>query len=123
MNTEITDVDSIVSISSNQFTLGAGDYLIKWYPPAARVEHHISRLQDITNTATIAIGRTAYTDSNTALADSVSIGAARVSITGDTVYEIQHRGIGTRADIGFGLASNIPDTAEVYTIVEIFKEA
>ncbi len=29
LNTEIADPDGIVSISSNQFTLGAGSYLIK----------------------------------------------------------------------------------------------
>ncbi len=123
LNTEITDIDSIVSISSNQFTLGAGSYLIKWYTPALRVEHHISRLQDITNTATRGVGRTAYTDATGSLADSVSIGAARVSIAGDTVYEIQHRCVTTRDNNGFGLASNIASTAEIYTIVEIFKEA
>ena len=42
LNTEITDVDGIVSISSNQFTLGAGNYLIKWSCPAKSVSFNQS---------------------------------------------------------------------------------
>ena len=33
-NTEVADPDNIVSISSNQFTLGAGNYLIEASAPA-----------------------------------------------------------------------------------------
>ena len=38
LNTEIADPDGIVSISSNQFTLQAGTYLIKWSAPAYDVD-------------------------------------------------------------------------------------
>lgn len=37
LNTELSDADGIVSISSNQFTLGAGTYLITWSAPAYKV--------------------------------------------------------------------------------------
>ena len=123
LNTEISDADGIVSISSNQFTLGAGNYLIRWQCPALRIERHISRLQDITNTATVGTGSSSYTDASTSLANSVSFGAARVSITGDTVYEVQNICFTSRADFGFGLAVSLDSTTETYTIVEIFKEA
>lgn len=123
LNTEISDADDIVALASNQFTLGAGNYLIRWQCPALRIERHISRLQDITNTATVATGSSSYSDSTTSLANSVSFGAARVSITGNTVYEVQNICFISEANIGFGLACNLDSTNETYTIVEIFKEA
>ena len=44
LNTEIADPDGIVSISANQFTLAAGNYLITWSAPAGDVRGHQSRL-------------------------------------------------------------------------------
>ena len=50
LNTEIADPDGIVSISGSQFTLQAGNYLIKWKAPAYDVHRHMTRLYDVTNT-------------------------------------------------------------------------
>ena len=51
LNTEIADPDSIVSISSNQFTLGAGNYLIKWKKNFFATHRTHTRLYDVTNSA------------------------------------------------------------------------
>ena len=48
LNTEIADPDSIVSISSNRFTLGAGTYLIKWRCPGNRTQEFNSALYNYT---------------------------------------------------------------------------
>lgn len=120
LNTEISDADGIVSISSNQFTLGAGSYLIRWSAPAFGVSKHAARLYDITADANIHNGsvercNTSYLHTNR------SHGAARVTITADNVYEIQHRCSTTRTVNGLGPATDF--APNVYAIVEIFKEA
>jgi len=120
LNTEISDADGIVSISSNQFTLGAGSYLIRWSAPAYDVSRHIARLYDITADALVARG-SAESANTTSAHTNRSHGAARVTITADNVYEIQHRCSSTKADSGFGIASDFNNN--VYTIVEIYKEA
>ena len=116
LQTEIADPDGIVSISSNQFTLGAGTYLIKWTPPAWNVRDQQSRLYNVTDTSEVAVGA-----SNDAVYFGNSISSARVTITGSTAFSIEHQCSDTVATIGFGCAANFG--TEQYTIVEIFKEA
>ena len=130
LQTENADPDSIVSISSNQFTLQAGSYLIKFQSTGYHVNRHITRLRDITNSATKGYGILVY--SNTSNSTSgISHGMARVTISGATVYEIQHACQTTKSTNGMGLNTYIDtsgsytDNTEpnsVYTIVEIYKE-
>ena len=130
LQTENADPDSIVSISSNQFTLQAGSYLIKFQSTGYHVNRHITRLRDITNSATKGYGILVY--SNTSNSTSgISHGMARVTISGATVYEIQHACQTTKSTNGMGLNTYIDtsgsytDNTEpnsLYTIVEIYKE-
>ena len=125
LNTEIADPDSIVSISSNQFTLGAGSYLIQWRAPAYRVQSHQTRLYNATSSAEEEVGTSEF--SNTVSdAQTLSEGVARVTITASTAFEIQHRvfadspatygaGIGTAGGQNWG--------SSIFTIVKIYKEA
>ena len=53
LNQEI-DSDGIVTLSSNQFTLGAGTYLISWSAPAMKTARHGTRLRNITDSKTTA---------------------------------------------------------------------
>ena len=55
LDTEISDTDSIVSLSSNQFTLQAGNYFIVAWASALQVNGHQARLRDITNLSLIHI--------------------------------------------------------------------
>ena len=125
LNTEIADPDSIVSISSNQFTLGAGSYLIEFRAPAYQVNSHQTRLYNATTSAEVEVGSSEFT--NTAgQAHTVSEGAARVTITGDTDFEIQHRvsaGSGNNYALGVGSAGGHNWGTTIYTIVKIYKEA
>ena len=130
LQTENADPDNIVSISSNQFTLQAGSYLIKFQSTGYHVNRHITKLRDITNSATKGYGILVY--SNTSNSTSgISHGMARVTISGATVYEIQHACQTTKSTNGMGLNTYIDtsgsytDNTEpnsVYTIVEIYKE-
>ncbi len=121
LNTEGYDPDGIVSVASNKFTLAAGNYLIKWSAPAYKADKNATRLYDVTNSTAISpVGSAEHAGTTTAI-QVRSTGAARVSPSGSTEYRIEHRCAATRADNGFGFATNLQ--AEVYTIVEIYKEA
>ena len=122
LNTELFDPDGIVTISSNQFTLQAGTYLIKWGAPAYRVDGHRSALYDITGTAFIEYSMTMYADAQYRT-QNVSSGSARVTITAANTYEIQHRCDTTSNTAGFGGGQSGYGDAETYTVVEIYKEA
>ena len=121
LNTEISDADNIVSISSNQFTLGAGTYLICWTANAYMVDRHKTRLYDVTNTSSIRAGTTEYT-SNSSNVNTRSFGWHRVTIAGNTTYRIEHRCQSTYSSSGFGLQVAYGE-AETYTVVQIYKEA
>ena len=121
LNTEIADPDGIVSISSNQFTLSAGDYLIEASAPAFSVNQHVIRLQNITASTTVQHGQAAYADEPNVANKGFLV--ARVSLTGSTTFEIQHRSNFTKATNGLGTQTTFTGTNSIYTVVKIYKEA
>lgn len=121
LNNEIVDPDSIVSISSNQFTLGAGSYLIQASAPAIECGKHQVRLYDVTGSAVVEYGTSQLANNGNSYSADRSFVEARVVITGNTVYEIQHQCQHTKSSFGMGLAVNFGGV-EVYTVVKIFKE-
>ena len=116
-----SDPSNIVSLSSNQFTLGAGSYIIRWSAPAYRTNQHVSELYDATNSTVESRGTQAYSDSGGDYAETRSIGKARVSPSGDTAYEIRHQGGVSRDNNGFG--KGMGGQYYIFTSVEIMKEA
>ena len=56
IDTEISDEDGIVTISSNQFTLQAGNYFIRFACSMYHINKHATRLQNITDGTTAGIG-------------------------------------------------------------------
>ena len=119
LNTEISDPDGIVSISSNQFTLGSGTYLISWSAPAYNCARHQSKLYDITGSADLVAGSSAYTASSDYVVTR-SMGSYVHAITANNTYEIRHRVETSRADNGFGVTSSF-GIVNIYTIVNITK--
>ena len=125
LNQEISDEDGIVSISSNQFTLAAGTYLIKWKCPAMKVDHHVTKLKLITSSVssfTEKAGSSSYAG-NGSVVQNESFGLARVTLTGSGAFEIQHYGETTKSTDGFGQPANGYASESIYTTVEIYKEA
>ena len=121
LQTEITDPDSIVSITTNAFTLAAGSYLIRWSAPCYKVNGNKTRLYDVTGTAAIQDGTTQGANSG----DNgyvVSTGSARITPSGSNVYRIEHKCDTTAASNGFGFGISYGDP-EVFTLVEIYKES
>jgi hypothetical protein len=124
INTKVADPDSIVTINSNQFTLGAGTYLIEWAFSFYRGNHHTHRLYDATNSAEIQLGLNNY-GSSAYVAAGQSHGVARVSPTGSTAYEIQMypNSAGTVSDMGLANVAAGYTGGEAYLFVKIYKEA
>ena len=121
LNTEITDADGIVSISSNQFTLGAGNYLIKWFAPGYNCGGHITILYNATDSATAGTGSSQYSSSGAT--ENKSFGSARIAITGSKAFEIQHQCSNSGGSEGFGNSAGVSGFNSIYTTVEIYKEA
>lgn len=130
LNTEISDADSIVSISSNQFTLAAGSYLIIFSAQAHQPNSHQTRLYNATTSANVQFGQAMYSGTSEGVT-TASRGVARVTISGSTVFEIQHRSAATKATFGLGVGSSgnmnwggsAATDGAIYCTVEIYKEA
>jgi hypothetical protein len=120
LNTELDDPSNIVTISSNQFTLQAGSYLVEWSAPCYRVAQATTRLQNITDSTTDAEGMTVYAD-NAASYFAVSSGAGIITIPSAKAFEIQHYGLTSKATNGFGLSITVSGINNVYTLVKIHK--
>lgn len=122
LNTEIFDPDSIVSITSNQFTLGAGTYIIEFAAPAYKANRHVAQLYDVTNSTVVQSGSNAYAN-NSSNVWSESIGYARVSITGNTTYKIRHHTQTSSTTNGLGVNSGVVGVSSLFTQVKITKLA
>ena len=119
LNHEFYDPDGIVSISSNQFTLAAGTYIIDWSAPCYHSNQHSSRLREVTD-GTIQEGTCEYSNDYT---QSRSVGSARVTQTGSKTYRIEHRCALAKDTNGWGVASSNTANYDVFTWVKIYKEA
>lgn len=117
LNTEDFDPNSIVSLAANEFTLAAGEYLIRWSAPALRVGAYQTRLYNVTGAAVILYGSTEFSSSGAEYAATRSHGVARINISAATAYRIEQYVNTTQVTNGLGAAGNIAN--EVYTLVEI----
>jgi hypothetical protein len=121
LNTEDADPSSIVTLASNQFTLGAGTYLIEWSVPGFNIGNHLSRLYDVTGAAAVKNGSS---ETSSASSQSRSMGSAIVTPTGSNVYRIEHQGgSGGAASTAAGQGPSGSTGASVFTVVRILKLA
>lgn len=120
LNTEVVDTGNHASVASNQITLEAGTYRIRASAPSFIVRKNQARLQNITDNTTILLGTSAYSAlvSGQDSMDSESIIAGRFTLAAQKVLEIQHQ---CSLSGSFGSAANF--TTEVYTVVELWREA
>ena len=120
LNTELADPDSIVSISSNQFTLAAGNYLVKWRVMLQNPERAISRIYDVTNSAVRQYSTAQYGIYTGAMCP----GIARLTPSGSTAYKIEYYADNTDSG-AYGKGMDAPDDVAVTinAVVEIYKEA
>ena len=119
LNTEAADPSSIVTLSSNQFTLGAGSYLISWWCVSQECGHWSTRLYDVTGSAVCSNGYGSPEDDGQTARTRQSRGYVRISPSGSNVYRIEANA--DTASAKWGAASS--RGTEVYTEVLIYKEA
>lgn len=123
LTVESADPGGYGSLSSNQITLLAGTYRVRISCPAFLVARHQARLQDITNTATLLLGTSAFAEASGAGNNrdvTCSYIDGRITLAGTTVLEVQHQCQTTKTVNGFGIAANF--TTEVYTVAEFIRE-
>ena len=119
LNTEIYDPDSIVTISSNQFTIGSGTYIIEWDCVFFDVSTNQTRLYDVTGGASLQAGLCMYGNPPDN-GYGVASGSALVTPTSNNTYKIQHRCVTTKATSGFGIGMNVGED-EQFVRVKITK--
>ena len=122
LNTELADPDGIVTISSNQFTLQAGSYLIRASAPAYKAARHQILINNVTDSAVAAVGQPEYCGGGESVGNR-AFAAGRVTITSAKVFDIRHRVGNAETTYGLGVDANYDLQPNIYTIVEIFKEA
>ena len=124
LNVELDDPDGIVSLSSNQFTLSAGTYIIRWSCSAFQVDHHSTRIAHISGSVTnggTELGSSEYSNNGSEVTNR-SVGVSLQACANSCVYEIQHRCTQTVNGNGFGVRTMF-GVNTIATIVEIFKIA
>lgn len=119
LNTEI-DPGGIVSLSSNQFTLGAGTYRIYARAPAYKVNQHRIQIYNVTDASALIVGPNARNGQGD-VTQTDAVVSYVFSIAGTKAFEIQHQCSFSRSSDGFGTANTF--ATEVYTTVEIWKLA
>jgi hypothetical protein len=106
------------SLASNQITLPAGTFRITGFAGAYYVDRHQTRIYNITGSAVLLSGMSAYASSPGDAANG-SFFDGIITLAGSTVIELQHRGQTTRATDGFGIAVSWGDN--IYSSITITK--
>lgn len=124
INTEEIDADNIVTISANQFTLGAGTYRISVTSPFAESGVFALRLRNITDSTTDLLGPNCGVGAGLGDQSNAHM-AGQFTIAGSKAFEIQYWATGATATYGLGrsLAGSHGRGEEIYTVVEIWQIA
>ena len=112
----------IVSLSSNEFTLAAGTYVIKWVHLLERCDEGITRLYDVTNSTSKKVSLVGFAQDAGNYAMVYSHGVARVTITGNTTYKYQYF-VTSANSILKGPDDSDYTEEEIFGQVEVWKEA
>ena len=112
----------IVSLSSNEFTLAAGTYVIKWVHLLERCDEGITRLYDVTNSTSKKVSLVGFAQDNGNYAMVYSRGITRVTISGNTTYKYQYF-VENANSILYGPNSGNNTEEEIFGQVEVWKEA
>ena len=131
LNHEEQDIDNIVSITSNKFTLLRGTYLIKWAVPVFRTYSTTTRLRQTiagsgmfdSTTTTIIQGNQTYSKSQGYYAEECCEGQAFIKQTEATAdYFIQSKSsYSNNGTYARGLAGDVSGIYNYYTYVTILK--
>jgi len=118
LNTERYDPDDIVSISSNQFTLGAGTYLIGVSTPTERTNLTRLTVYNVSDSTTDIIGESTFLTYNYEQGGHAFL-AGVITIASSKTFEIRQY---VEHYYTYGFGHPVSDgNPEVYTVVKIEK--
>jgi hypothetical protein len=122
LNTERTNEITGASLAANQITLPAGTYHVSWSAPAHDVNDHQTRLQNITDAATLLTGSCGHCDTSSGTQPQTnSVGEGRFTLAAAKTIELQHQCDTTEFTDGFGNASGYDE--EIFSQISIWKVA
>jgi hypothetical protein len=113
LNSKQGDADNLVTLASNQFTVPAGLWFIKWRAPANSVNRHQTLLYSITGAVGLWFGTSAFASGS----GGESFGEVTLDLAVSTTMELRHRCQTSVATTGLGVAANFG--TEVYAMVEL----
>ncbi len=111
----------IVSLSSNDFTLAAGTYVIKWVHFLERCDSGLTRLYDVTNSTSKKVSMCGFAQDSGNYAGINSRGIHRLTISGNTTYRYQYF-VESANSILYGPADSDNTEEEIFGQVEVWKE-
>jgi len=117
LNTEKADTGSVASVASNQITLAAGTYRAYIRCPIFNCGRNLTRLQNITDTATTLTGSSELGGSASSSESTIT---GRFTIAATKTFEVQHQCDTTSTTYGFGVNSSLG--TETYTRALFVKE-
>lgn len=120
LNTVDSDPDSIVSLSTNQFTLAAGTYLIRASAPAYKTNYHRALIYNVTDAAVVKYGTAQHCSSSDGVGSDSTV-VCMVTIASSKAFELRHRCGTTSSSNGLGVGNTYGDC--VFSTVEIMKVA
>jgi len=123
LNTEDFDPDSIVTLSSNQFTLGAGKYLVHFDASGFKTVRHTAKIYNATDAADVSENGLAGYAAGGVDVNTVSSGTAFINITGSKAFELQTQVSTSKATTGLGSGGStsdmLPNTFSSVTIIKV----
>lgn len=121
INTTVVNGITSASLSSNQISLPAGTYYVRAKCAATKVNRHVARFRNVTDSTTAIASMSHEADASIGNNDYALV-EGQFTIAGTKVYELQHQCQTTNATDGLGDAANL-GVAEVYSDVQIWKIA
>ena len=100
---------SFASLSNNEFTLGAGSYIMFFESPAYNVNAHQIRLYNVTDGSVLANGTNSYASSSCTYSKLYQY----VVLTTTKTFRVEHRCSASKVDNGYGIAGGWGP--EIYT--------
>jgi hypothetical protein len=121
LNTTVVNNITGCSIASSVITLPAGTYFVSALAPALQVSNHKIRLQNTTDSTTIAIGTNSLTQA-AVIVQTDAVLNTYFTLTASKNIELQHRCASTQATYGLGTAVNFGDN-EIFSSITIARVA
>lgn len=120
LNTLVDPSNIVISLSTNQFTLAPGTYVVRGSAPATAVTRHQAAIYSVTASAIVIHGTSEF-ESTSYPHNTRSIINGIITPTIQTTYELQHQSLSSQPGNGFGVAATFG--TEVYSELMIIKIA